>query len=88
MNDYKTLEYDKIKEKLAVHALSESGKEMCLSLSPAMTVEDAEKALAEFATKIHAAPSGSGAIPYGYAIGSTDDDSGFDLANDILDEFD
>ncbi len=47
MNDYKTLEYDKIKEKLAVHAFSESGKEMCMSLSPAMTVEDAEKALAE-----------------------------------------
>ena len=48
----------------------------------------AEKALAEFASKIHATPSGVGAIPSGYAIGSTDEDSGFDLANDILDEFD
>ena len=46
----------------------------------------AEKALAEFASKIHATPSGVGAIPSGYAIGSTDEDSGFDLANDILDE--
>ena len=48
----------------------------------------AEKALAEFASRIHAKPSGEGAIPSGYAIGSTDEDSGFDLANDILDEFD
>lgn len=47
----------------------------------------AEKALAEFASKIHATPSGGGAIPSGYAIGSTDEDSGFDLANEILDEF-
>ena len=47
----------------------------------------AEKALAEFASRIHAKPSGEGAIPSGYAIGSTDEDSGFDLANDILDEF-
>ena len=46
----------------------------------------AEKALAEFASKIHATPSGAGAIPSGYAIGSTDEDSGFDLANEILDE--
>ena len=48
----------------------------------------AEKALAEFASRIHAKPSGEGAIPSGYAIGSTDEDSGFDLANEILDEFD
>ena len=47
----------------------------------------AEKALAEFASRIHAKPSGEGAIPSGYAIGSTDEDSGFDLANEILDEF-
>lgn len=46
----------------------------------------AEKALAEFASKIHATPSGAGAIPSGYAIGSTDEDSGFDLASEILDE--
>ena len=46
----------------------------------------AEKALAEFASKIHATPSGAGAIPSGYAIGSTDEDSGFDLANEILGE--
>lgn len=46
----------------------------------------AEKALAEFASRIHAKPSGEGAIPSGYAIGSTDEDSGFDLANEILDE--
>ena len=46
----------------------------------------AEKALTEFANRIHAKPSGVGAIPSGYAIGSTDEDSGFDLANDILDE--
>ena len=48
----------------------------------------AEKALAEFASRIHAKPSGDGVIPSGYAIGSTDEDSGFDLANEILDEFD
>lgn len=46
----------------------------------------AEKALAEFASRIHAKPSGEGAIPSGYAIGSTDEDSGFDLANEILNE--
>ena len=46
----------------------------------------AEKALAEFASRIHAKPSGEGAIPSGYAIGSTDENSGFDLANEILDE--
>lgn len=47
----------------------------------------AEKALAEFASRIHAKPSGEGAIPSGYAIGSTDEDSGFDLADEIFDEF-
>lgn len=47
----------------------------------------AEKALAEFASRIHAKPSGEGAIPSGYAIGSTDEDSGFDFADEILGEF-
>ncbi len=47
MDYQKTLEYDKIKLRLAEHAYSESGKQLCIDLEPALTVSDAEKALAE-----------------------------------------
>ena len=47
MNSYKALEYDKIKEKLAEHAISGCAKELCRALEPYKTIEEARTALAE-----------------------------------------
>ena len=43
--EFTTLEFDKVLAALAEHAISPAAKELCLSLSPAETREDAEKAL-------------------------------------------
>lgn len=45
-----TLEFDKVLAALAEHAISPAAKELCLSLSPAETREDAEKALGQTAS--------------------------------------
>ena len=47
MNSYKALEYDKIKEKLAEHAISGCAKELCRELEPYKTIDEARTALAE-----------------------------------------
>lgn len=43
----RVLEFDKIKEMLASHALSEAGKEMCLQLEPLSMLSDVNRALDE-----------------------------------------
>ena len=47
MNNLKTLEFDRIKEKVRQHAVSEPGKEMCDELHPFPKIEEAVKALNE-----------------------------------------
>lgn len=48
--EFTTLEFDKVLAALAEHAISPAAKELCLSLSPAETREDAEKALGQTAS--------------------------------------
>lgn len=48
--EFTTLEFDKVLAALAEHAVSPAAKELCLSLSPAETREDAEKALGQTAS--------------------------------------
>lgn len=48
--EFTTLEFDKVLAALAEHAISTAAKELCLSLSPAETREDAEKALGQTAS--------------------------------------
>lgn len=48
--EFTTLEFDKVLAVLAEHAISPAAKELCLSLSPAETREDAEKALGQTAS--------------------------------------
>lgn len=48
--EFTTLEFDKVLAALAEHAISPAAKELCLSLSPAETREDAEKALRQTAS--------------------------------------
>lgn len=43
--EFITLEFDKVLAALAEHAISPAAKELCLSLSPANDIEDAEKEL-------------------------------------------
>ncbi len=45
MDELNPLEYPKILEQLAAHAVSDSAKEMCLELKPHKTLSDAQKAL-------------------------------------------
>lgn len=45
--NFKSLEFDKIRQRLAKFALSEDGKKLCETLVPYAKIEDAEKALAE-----------------------------------------
>ncbi len=47
MDELNPLEYPKILERLAVHAISDSAKEMCRELKPHKTPSDARKALEE-----------------------------------------
>ncbi len=48
--EFTTLEFDKVLAALAEHAISPAAKELCLSLSPAEDMEDAEKALGQTAS--------------------------------------
>ena len=48
--EFTTLKFDKVLAALAEHAISPAAKELCLSLSPAETREDAEKALGQTAS--------------------------------------
>ena len=48
--EFTTLDFDKVLAALAEHAISPAAKELCLSLSPAETREDAEKALGQTAS--------------------------------------
>lgn len=45
--NFKSLEFDKIRQRLATFALSEDGKKLCENLVPYAKIEDANQALAE-----------------------------------------
>ncbi len=47
MKHYKTLEFDKILEMLASHARSDNAKKLCIQLSPANSLQDAERKINE-----------------------------------------